>query len=144
MRKSREDELLWFLSSSPEGMTIKEIVGEHEILEKTISQQHGSRKRWFWGSCIVWSKGTVFRHLKNLIAAGKVKKHDPIKKGCRGKPGSRYQVNPDQKFYIPWFPPGLRYQRCGSPVLRQSDEQKQIFNFNEYKQYFKSKPHFKK
>jgi len=119
MRKLRETELLWFLSLCSEGLTIKEIVGEHEILQKNESQPL-IRER------VVWPRATVFRHLRKLIADNKViKQRDYRNEGCLGRPALRYHVNPGRKFILEW-PLGMSYQRCCTIVLRQSPEQKQL------------------
>jgi len=130
MRKLRENELLWFLSLCSEGMTIKEIVGEHEISEKAELQPL-IRER------VVWPRATVFRHLKKLIADNKViKKRDSRNEGCLGRPALKYQVNPSRKFVLEW-PLGMSYQRCNTTVLRQSPEQKQLYE--ECKKYLSQK-----
>lgn len=130
MRKLRENELLWFLSLCSEGMAIKEIVGEHEILEKAELQPLIKKH-------VVWPRATVFRHLKNLIADNKViKQRDSRNEGCRGRRTLRYQVNPSRKFVLEW-PLGMSYQRYNTTVLRQSPEQKQFSE--EYSKYLSRK-----
>lgn len=110
MRKSRENELLRFLflfSPSSEGLTINEIVGEHNIIfqpfiGERLIREHSIRKRSIKVR-VVWPKATVFRHLEKLIAANKViKQPDSRNEGCRGRPASRYQVNPRRKFTFDW------------------------------------------
>jgi predicted transcriptional regulator len=142
MRKPRENELLRFLFFfGSEGLTIKEIVGEHEIIEK-VKEQPSIRER------VVWPRATVIRNLEKLIAANKViKQRDPRNEECRGRPAFRYQVNPRRKFVLEW-PLGkkIRHYKVKEKIrvivegkvtekvietedfiLRRSREQKQLY-----------------
>jgi hypothetical protein len=144
MRKSRKAELLWFLSLCSEGMTIKEIVGEHETSTKTIFQPLIKER-------VIWPRATVFRLLKKLITDKKViKQRDSRTEGCRGRPALRYQANPSRKFILKYPLLGITYYKSYSRmgekrglnpekdqknVYRRSPEQKQFLK--EYSQYFK-------
>lgn len=117
MRKSKDQmnqeitDFIDVLSFHPKGLGLEEIIVKHHI----INGDGTSRS-------IKWSRATVFRLLEKL--GGNIIK-EKVDSGCRGRPKFRYRIGPSlTRFSI--YSPGLRYERCGSKVVRLTEEDKQF------------------
>ena len=122
----------------PEGVIASELIGEHVIL----SMKNGEVIR----ETIYWPKKTVFRHLKTLIQKNHVEKiPDPKNSNARGRPASRYRLNPNKRLVVKW--PVRRFGRMWFPaVLRTKAFSGKTFprtfgkwkkEFEEYKTWLK-------